>query len=100
MDQDNIVWGTARDWDNIVWGTALRDGDNIVWGTARDWDNIVWGTASVEDALFDDPDVPSVFDGVIFDALFGGTDPAPADATLADPQPAVLTESTLVGGGL
>ena len=113
-DADNIVWGTMRDADNIVWGTtcggadctgiiwglAQMDQDNIVWGTARDWDNIVWGTASVEDALFDDPDVPSVFDGVIFDALFGGTDPAPADATLADPQPAVLTESTLVGGGL
>lgn len=91
-EADNIVWGTecgGTDCDNIVWGTRVRDGelDNIVWGTAMEADNIVWGTASgevdnivwgtssigLETPPFDDPDVPSVFDGSIFDALFGST---------------------------
>jgi serine protease AprX len=91
MDCDNIVWGTAArdgELDNIVWGTAM-EADNIVWGTSSDGevDNIVWGTASEADTapLFDDPDVPSVFDGSIFDALFGST---------------TSTSGTTTGGGL
>lgn len=103
-EADNIVWGTecgGADCDNIVWGTGVRDGelDNIVWGTAMEAENIVWGTASgeidnivwgtssadLETPPFDDPDVPSVFDGSIFESLFGST---------------TSTSATTTGGGL
>jgi hypothetical protein len=51
--------------------------------------------------MFDDPDVPSVFDGLVFDSLFGDT--APADGTSStttqDPPPAVLPDTTTTGGG-
>ena len=121
---DNIVWGTALEGDNIVWGTAL-EADNIVWGTAcggadcadivwgaslgSEFDNIVWSTASDEDSpLFDDPTVPSVFDGTNFDSLFGDAGGAlppvslPSDpplGTLPDPPAVTLVDPTLVGGG-
>jgi serine protease AprX len=74
---DNIVWGTqAGEADNIVWGTQSGEADNIVWGTSGEVDNIVWGTASEPDDMtwgcsgedtpvYDDPDVPSVFDGTV-----------------------------------
>jgi hypothetical protein len=122
-DCDNIVWGTSMsesELDNIVWGTAL-EADNIVWGTSGEIDNIVWGTSSEEDnitwgcagedvAPFDDPDSPTVFEGVSFDDLFGGTEPLPIDPAtlLSQPPPAILTEpitttttlgGTLLGGG-
>ena len=74
-DCDNIVWGTSvaeGELDNIVWGTAAAlEADNIVWGTSGETDNIVWATSGETTPLFDDPDVPSVFDGTTFDALFG-----------------------------
>ena len=120
---DNIVWGTQCDddaeCDNIVWGTAAecaldQECDNIVWGTSGEVDNIVWGTSSEEDnitwgcsqgdaPLFDDPEVPSVFDDTIFDDLFGAP-LAPLTETillLSAPPPASLppTGSTELGGG-
>ena len=85
------------------------EADNIVWGTSGVTDNIVWSTASDEDSpLFDDPTVPSVFDGTNFDSLFGdtgGTPPPvglPSDpplGTLPDPPAVTLVDPTLVGGG-
>jgi hypothetical protein len=110
---DNIVWGTAMEADNIVWGTATGEVDNIVWGTSSEEDNMTWGCSGEETPVFDDPDVPSVFDGLNFDALFGGTAPEPAPE-VAPPAPlAVVTETTtsavtttlapvttLLGGGL
>ena len=101
---DNIVWGTAADGegDNIVWGTACGDAecDNIVWGTAGDGegDNIVWGTAGEPVPMWEDPDVPTVFDNVPFETLFGdlfGT-PVPNPAPPAEPPP---TGSSPSGGG-
>ena len=112
-DCDNIVWGTSvaeGELDNIVWGTAAAlEADNIVWGTSGGTDNIVWATSGETTPLFDDPDVPSVFDGTTFDALFGAPAPAPADvepvpdAPLAiEPTPTTVTDSgstTVAGGG-
>jgi len=97
--------------DNIVWGTS-GEVDNIVWGTSSETDNVTWGCSGEETPLFDDPDVPSVFDGDVatFDSLFNETAPAPADSTsttlLSQPQVAITTETTVtqptlqvVGGG-
>ena len=82
---DNIVWGTASaiETDNIVWGTS-GEVDNIVWGTSSEADNVTWGCAGESTPVFDDPDVPSVFDGLNFDSLFGDAgDPLPpVDPTL------------------
>ena len=69
-----------EDGDNIVWGTS-GEVDNIVWGTSSEEDNVTWGCAGEETPLFDDPDVPSVFDGTIFDALFDEEPPTPDPAT-------------------
>jgi serine protease AprX len=116
---DNIVWGTARevDADNIVWGTSLEgEIDNIVWGTSSESDNLTWGCSQGDVPLFDDPDVPSVFDGVSFDTLFGDTAPLPDPLPLVPEAPlailpGTITESTvdlsgtitatpsLIGGG-
>jgi serine protease AprX len=108
---DNIVWGTQMEADNIVWGTH-GEVDNIVWGTSSEEDNVTWGCNGEETPVFDDPEVPSVFDGTIetFDSLFDETAPEPADSTtlLSEPQPVITTETTvlttptlsLVGGGL
>jgi serine protease AprX len=123
---DNIVWGTecgSRDCDNIVWGTNVAEGeldnivwgtesaietDNIVWGTSGEVDNIVWGTSSESDnvtwgcsgestPVFDDPDVPSVFDGLNFDALFGDAgDPLPPVDPPSDPPPATVPDPPVV----
>ena len=108
---DNIVWGTQMEADNIVWGTS-GEVDNIVWGTSSETDNVTWGCSGEETPLFDDPDVPSVFDGDVatFDSLFNEPAPAPADSTsttlLSQPQVAITTETTVtqptlqvVGGG-
>ena len=108
---DNIVWGTAIEADNIVWGTATGEVDNIVWGTSSEEDNMTWGCSGEETPVFDDPDVPSVFDGTVFDALFGGGDSASAPSA-PTPPPAILPETTtavttvlapvttILGGGL
>jgi len=69
MDLYNIVWGTQLDAENIVWGTS-GSFENIVWGTSAEFDNITWGCSGEETPVFDDPEVPSVFDGVTFDSLF------------------------------
>jgi serine protease AprX len=115
-DCDNIVWGTQDgDADNIVWGTACRDADcdNIVWGTSGDVQSIVWGSSSEEDnitwgcngedaVLFDDPDVPSVFDGTVdLDGAFGTGGDVPVNGTqlLVEPPPAVLPTNNIVLGG-
>jgi hypothetical protein len=110
---DNIVWGTECDgvdcegtvWglsvleselDNIVWGTQLDadvawsvtgEFDNIVWGTSSESDNITWGCSGEETPLFDDPDVPSEFDGSpeVFDALFGDSAPVPVAPDTTQP---------------
>jgi hypothetical protein len=105
---DNIVWGTAIELDNIVWGTS-GEVDNIVWGTSSEEDNATWGNSGEENTLFDDPDVPSVFDGTIFDALFDGSAPEPAPTAPTAPL-AILPETsttpdlapvtTILGGGL
>jgi serine protease AprX len=112
-DCDNIVWGTSFDdgeFDNIVWGTSCEENeeecDNIVWGTSGAVDSIVWGSSSESDnvtwgcageatPLFDDPDVPSVFDGTIFDALFD-QEPTPDPDPPVDPPPAIVPETPVV----
>ncbi|HET7698103.1 MAG TPA: S8 family peptidase [Vicinamibacterales bacterium] len=107
---DNIVWGTFMEADNIVWGTS-GEVDNIVWGTSSDEDNTTWGSSGEENTLFEDPNVPSVFDGLIFDALFDGSAPEPVttsepDAPLAtEPETSTTTTvlapvTTILGGGL
>jgi serine protease AprX len=110
---DNIVWGTAMEADNIVWGTTSGEIDNIVWGTSSESDNVTWGCSGEDVPMFDDPDVPSAFDGTIFDALFGDPAPAPGNTTVTPDAPlAVLTDplttttntvlapvTTLLGGG-
>jgi serine protease AprX len=95
---DNIVWGTASQMesDNIVWGTSLQgEVDNIVWGTSSESDNITWGCSQGDTPLFDDPDVPSVFDGVNFDALFSDSAPLPQPEPLVPSAPlATLPQTT------
>ncbi|MEO6238719.1 MAG: S8 family peptidase [Vicinamibacterales bacterium] len=124
-DCDNIVWGASvaeGELDNIVWGTAEMDASNIVWGTAGEVDNIVWGTSSEEDnvtwgcsgeetPVFDDPDSPTVFANIDFEALFADTpEPLPVSNSLTSPplstEPQPLTTAplptaplTTVGGG-
>ena len=72
---------------------------------------MTWGNSGEENTLFDDPEVPSVFDGTIFDALFDGSAPEPAPASAPTPPPAILPENsltssdsapetTILGGGL
>jgi hypothetical protein len=107
---DNIVWGTAMEIDNIVWGTS-GEVDNIVWGTSSD-DDTTWGSSGEENVMFDDPEVPSVFDGTIFDALFNGSVPEPAPLTVPTAPLAIVPETstttstvlapvtTILGGGL
>jgi serine protease AprX len=94
---DNIVWGTQMEADNILWGTT-REGDNIVWGTsASDPDNVTWASSGEDTLVFDDPSVPSVFDGTNFDELFGGDGgQVPATDLLSAPPPATLPETTVV----
>ena len=109
---DNIVWGTLIEADNIVWGTATGEVDNIVWGTSSEEDNMTWGCSGEETPVFDDPDVPSVFDGLIFDALFGSApNPGPVEPEPTAPL-AIVPETTttvnnilapvntILGGGL
>jgi hypothetical protein len=94
---DNIVWGTAIELDNIVWGTS-GEVDNIVWGTSSEEDNQTWGNSGEEQVLFEDPDVPSVFDGVIFDSLFESSPPEPAPAPEEPSAPlAIVPETTTTG---
>jgi hypothetical protein len=93
---DNIVWGTQMEADNILWGNSLEL-DNIVWGTSSESDNVTWGCSGEETAVFDDPDVPSVFDGLDFDALFGGdSTPVPVASLLSAPPLATLPETLVV----
>lgn len=113
LELDNIVWGTAMELDNIVWGTS-GEVDNIVWGTSSEDDNQTWGNSGEEQALFEDPDVPSVFDGLIFDALLEETvsDTEQLEAPLASVTETTTTETTtaettvlepvttVLGGGL
>ncbi len=91
MDFDNIVWGTQLDANNIVWGTSGLV-ENIVWGTSSEADNITWGCSGEETAPFDDPDVPSVFDGTSFDSLFP-PEIAP-EAVVTDPGASIMTTTT------
>jgi hypothetical protein len=92
---DNIVWGTLMELDNIVWGTN-GEMDNIVWGTSSEEDNQTWGNSGEDAVVFEDPNVPSVFDGVIFDALFGSA-PEPTPLSTAPVPPlAIVTESTAI----
>jgi len=108
---DNIVWGTQMESDNIVWGTS-GEMENIVWGTSSETDNVTWGCSGEETPVFDDPDVPSVFDGTVatFDSLFDGSAPLPDSGSTTDllsaPQPVISTDTTVlsstlpvVGGG-
>jgi serine protease AprX len=109
-DCDNIVWGTAEaEGDNIVWGTSLA-GVNIVWGTSGDVDSLVWGASSEADnvtwgcsagdtPIFDDPDVPGVFDDTVFDDLFGGSVPTGPTTPNPDPPPALPPPDPTTGGG-
>jgi serine protease AprX len=109
-ERDNIVWGTdcqGTECDNIVWGTS-GEVDNTVWGSSSEEDNVTWGCSGEETPVFDDPDVPSAFDGAIFDTLFGDGQPTPDPDPPADPPPATIPESPVVpppappvvGGGL
>jgi serine protease AprX len=119
-EDDNIVWGTEcqnDECDNIVWGTsATGDVENFVWGANSESDNITWGCAGEDTPLFDDPDVPTVFDGTVdVDGAFDTSGDLPLDDPdlLSDPPPADVTDptgstdpttpptdpTTLVGGG-
>jgi serine protease AprX len=107
-DCDDIVWGATANAFNIVWGTAVNlDAFNIVWGTSGIVDSIIWGASSEGDnatwgcsgettPLFDDPTVPSVFDGTNFDDLFGSV---PVTDPLVVPPPAVVPSTPTVNGG-
>jgi serine protease AprX len=109
-DCENVVWGSTcdpgEDCDNIVWGTvAGEDEDNIVWGTncapGEDCDNIVWGTSALDaPPLYDDPDVPTAFDDIPFEALFGELFFPPVGQQNPPPPPAEPTPSTNPGGGV
>jgi hypothetical protein len=99
-DCDNIVWGTGEEGDNIVWGTS-GETDQIVWGTSSEDDNITWGCAGEETPLFDDPEVPSVFDGTVdIDGAFGTTGDLPTDdlELLSEPPPVILPDPPTVPG--
>ena len=108
---DNIVWGTAMELDNIVWGTN-GEIDNIVWGTSSEDDNQTWGNSGDEVIVYEDPEVPSVFDGTVFDSLFGTTAPEPVSTSEPTTPLAILPETsttasndlapvtTILGGGL
>jgi hypothetical protein len=74
-----------------VWGTS-GEVENIVWGTSSEADNITWGCSGEETPVFDDPDVPSVFDGTSFDSLFP-PEVAP-DAVVTDPDASIMTTTT------
>jgi hypothetical protein len=98
MELDNIVWGTSGELNNIVWGTSSEE------------DNATLGNAG-EAAVFDDPEVPSVFDGTVFDALFSTSNPEPVATTeptaplATEPEPSTTTivlapVTTVLGGGL
>jgi serine protease AprX len=91
MDFSNIVWGTDVGTVNIVWGTS-GEVDNIVWGTSSEADNVTWGCSGEETPPFDDPDMPSVFDGTSFDSLFP-PEIAPA-AVVTDPDASIMTTTT------
>jgi serine protease AprX len=93
---DNIVWGTQLDVD-VAWGVT-GELDNIVWGTNSEEDNVTWGCSGEETPLFDDPDVPSEFDGSLetFDALFGETAPVPVEPVVVEPPVAIAPETTVV----
>ena len=109
---DNIVWGTQMDADSVVWGTTGTT-SNIVWGTSSESDNITWGCATGDIPMFDDPEVPTVFDDTpeTFDGLFSESVPVPAptEPVLVEPPPAILPEdttttsvtttTTVIGGG-
>ena len=91
VDLQNIVWGTVLGAENIVWGISGTF-SNIVWGTAAEFDNITWGCSGEATPVFDDPNVPSVFDGILFDSLFQPP-PAPA-STVPDPSTSTMTTTT------
>jgi Subtilase family len=93
VDDDNIVWGTAfeGDTDNIVWGTSGVV-DSIVWGSSSETDNVTWGCAGEATPLFDDPDVPGLFDGTNFDSLFGDEQAPPPVAPPVEPPPALVPD--------
>jgi serine protease AprX len=128
-ESDNIVWGTRcenADCGDLVWGSSVNEGelDNIVWGTLMEVDNIVWGTSGELDNIvwgtsdedlpaetFEDPEVPSVFDGTIFEALFDSSTPEPVPTTeptaplATEPETSTTTTvlapvTTVLGGGL
>ena len=96
------MWGTSWESDGEV--------DNIVWGSSSEEDNITWGCAGAETPLFDDPDVPSEFDGSpeTFESLFSAPVPVPAEPVVVEPPPALEPETTVlvepvttvIGGGL
>jgi hypothetical protein len=97
MEADNIVWGTGGDVANIVWGTSSES------------DNVTWGCSGEVTPLFDNPDVPTEFGSIDFDALLGdGTeqntplpvsDPLPPVATVPDPVVVPPPTVPVVGGG-
>ena len=103
-EDDNIVWGTAcaaGECDNIVWGTDTGEVDNIVWGTSSETDNITWGCAGADTPLFDDPDVPTVFDGTIdVDGVFGTGGDLPVDDPQQPDPPLATTDPSVGSSGL
>jgi serine protease AprX len=106
-DCQNVVWGAdGDDGDNIVWGTDGDDGDNIVWGTdGDDGDNIVWGSADLNDVapIYDDPDLPTSYDDVPFESLFGELIPPVSEQNLAPPPTGPVSPTnpgSTIGGGL
>jgi hypothetical protein len=70
--------------------------DAIVWGSASEGDNTTWGCAGEQTMAFDDPDVPTLFDGLNFDDLFDAPAPPPVEPPLGDPPPATVPDPPVV----
>jgi serine protease AprX len=97
LNCENIVWGTSGECpvgdlncENIVWGTNA-DVPSTVWGSSSEADNTTWGCAGEQTQAFDDPDVPTLFDGQNFDDLFDAPVPPPV-APPVDPPPAIVPD--------
>jgi len=74
-----------------------------VWGTSSEADNVTWGCSGEDTAPYDDPNVPSVFDGTIFDSLFDQSGTPSGGSTGSSTSSSTLTStlgSLVTGGGL
>jgi hypothetical protein len=64
-----------------------------VWGTSSEEDNVTWGCAGEDEAPFDDPESPTIYENVNFDDLFGSSEPLPEPIEPTAPL-AIVPETT------